>query len=56
MTVGGSCLGYWGAPPGSSIHGDALAFLRLRAIGCPTTLILLVCQVMLQAALCQSPG
>ena len=47
LALGGSILSVWGAPAGSDMRTDALAFLQVKALGAPVTVLLLVLQVRL---------
>ena len=47
LALGGSILSVWGAPGGSDMRTDALAFLQVKALGAPFTVLLLVLQVRL---------
>ena len=48
----GPVLGLWGAPSGSEMGTDALAFLQVKALGAPVTVLLLVLQVSFSPARC----
>jgi len=45
VLFGGSILSAWGATAGSELRIDATAFLRVKGLGAPVTVLLLVIQV-----------
>lgn len=45
LIFGSSLLSAWGAVAGSELRMDAAAYLRVKALGAPATVLLLVIQV-----------
>ena len=47
VAFAGTIAGAWGAAPGAPTRDSAIAFLRIKALGSPITVLLLVLQARL---------